>query len=210
MRRFEFAIALLSVLFGIAAASASEGGEPADGAALAERDAVVRSLRRRLAVVEDGDFGRRRQPMSRVVSRLRSLDRDFSKLVDDDAVAAARARPHSRLRALLEAGAYGAFGELGSLIGGYRSSHGGEPPERLGLLEHQGFVFPVIDLPDHGPSAEPRQIRRMREASIENYFEDSGRWLYIADPKSPEFGRLAIDCSHRNSSGRVWHDLRLP
>ena len=34
--------------------------------------------------------------------------------------------------------------------------------------------------------------------------KDTGHWAYINDPKSPDYGRVTIDCTHTDHKGKVW------
>jgi len=36
---------------------------------------------------------------------------------------------------------------------------------------------------------------------------DSGSWSYVSDPKSPDFGLVFIDCSHKDEKGRAWNEF---
>jgi hypothetical protein len=38
------------------------------------------------------------------------------------------------------------------------------------------------------------------------FVEDTGKWLYMADKRSREWGKIIIDCRHTDHSGSIWCD----
>ncbi len=182
-----------------------------DRAALSERSSLARRLRWRLEVAEDDGFSKDKDSFNRLIAVLKEMEVLFATVVPDEMVARERARPNSRLHVSLESGVKGAFGYFLALLDQYRLKHDGAPPDRIErLLDGDTPEIPPLDLPDHASSAVPREVRRVRGDSLKDYLKDSGRWLYIADPRSSHFGRIIIDCSHKRMTGEVWHDVRTP
>lgn len=35
-------------------------------------------------------------------------------------------------------------------------------------------------------------------------YKDTGTWVYVNNPKSPNFGTVFIDCVHKDPKGRYW------
>ena len=58
---------------------------------------------------------------------------------------------------------------------------------RPGLPPEQHFW------PSKAIRSEPRRISL-----------DSGQWVYINNPESPEFGVFYLDCTHQDYAGRTW------
>jgi hypothetical protein len=63
---------------------------------------------------------------------------------------------------------------------------------RAGKLE----AAPRLKLPRHLPADKVYGVPSYALA-------DTGGWAYVNDPASPDFGRVFIDCSHKDEKGRV-------
>lgn len=83
----------------------------------------------------------------------------------------------------------------------YRQEHKKFPASfaetlRAGTLE----AAPELKLPGHLKNS---QVRDTPSLAI----TDSGGWAYVSDPRSPDFGLLYIDCSHRDEKSRFWSEF---
>lgn len=67
---------------------------------------------------------------------------------------------------------------------------------RAGTLE----AAPYLKLPGHFRRGEVKDVPAFR-------ISDSGGWAYVNDPKSPDFGLVYMDCSHRDERGRYWSEF---
>ncbi|MEE8424925.1 MAG: hypothetical protein V3S11_03805 [Elusimicrobiota bacterium] len=77
---------------------------------------------------------------------------------------------------------------------------GRPPPRRLSALVPERLeMIPTLALPgtDHPMTREVRFARSTELA-------DSGKWLYVNDPKDLFFGMIRIDCTHTDSRGLSW------
>jgi len=83
----------------------------------------------------------------------------------------------------------------------YRLEHKA-PPASFAELVRSGKLeaAPELKLPRHRGSALVRDVAAMK-------ITDSGGWAYVNDPKSPDFGLVYIDCSHRDGKGRFWSEF---
>lgn len=67
---------------------------------------------------------------------------------------------------------------------------------RAGTLE----AAPYLKLPGHFRRGEVKDVPAFG-------ISDSGGWAYVNDPKSPDFGLVYMDCSHRDERGRYWSEF---
>ena len=224
MRRMDFAAGILTVLVACSVAFAARDSKPepvpvsrgGDGAPVAsqeslrERGELISRISWRLEALQEREFAEDKAALTRAISVLRAADENLKEAVSDERLAGDRKRSHSRLRLAMESGVRGQYGYYLSLIARYGFDHEERPPGQVSLLVPEiASSLPTLSLPDHPPSGETREIRRFRGKSLSAYFKDSGKWLYISDPKSKHFGLLIVDCSHKSASTGVWHDFRL-
>ncbi|HAN04293.1 MAG TPA: hypothetical protein DCQ25_03355 [Elusimicrobia bacterium] len=83
----------------------------------------------------------------------------------------------------------------------YRQEHKKYPASfaetlRAGTLE----AAPELKLPGHLRNSQVRDTPALA-------IKDTGGWAYVSDPKSPDFGLLYIDCSHRDEKSRFWSEF---
>ncbi len=83
----------------------------------------------------------------------------------------------------------------------YRQEHKKYPPSfaetlRAGTLE----AAPELKLPGHFKKSQVRDTPALA-------ITDTGGWAYVSDPKSPDFGLLYIDCSHKDEKSRFWSEF---
>ena len=69
--------------------------------------------------------------------------------------------------------------------------------------------IPVCKLPGTG-HADTNEIINITESDGENlevFLHDTGKWIYMADPNSKDWGSVLVDCSHTNiRGGQKWHE----
>lgn len=83
----------------------------------------------------------------------------------------------------------------------YRQEHKKYPASfaetlRAGTLE----AAPELKLPGHFKTSKVRDTPALA-------IKDNGGWAYVSDPRSPDFGLLYIDCSHRDEKSRFWSEF---
>lgn len=61
-------------------------------------------------------------------------------------------------------------------------------------------AVPELKLKRHTSSVKVRNTARME-------ILDTGRWSYVNEPGSPDFGTVFIDCSHKDEKGRFWSEF---
>lgn len=76
----------------------------------------------------------------------------------------------------------------------------GAPPDRLSqLAPHYLKILPRLSLPGTGhPTTREVEFVQAR-AGV-----DTGKWLYVNNPKNPFYGKVRINCTHRDSQGFRW------
>lgn len=68
-------------------------------------------------------------------------------------------------------------------------------------------AIPKLDLPDHKKTNEIITITESHGKDLTAFIEDTGKWLYMADPKSKDWGKLIIDCTHKDvRSEKYWFE----
>lgn len=61
-------------------------------------------------------------------------------------------------------------------------------------------AMPELELPGHARTSAV-EVTDYEGADIRAAVTDAGGWLYFAGPKSPYFGMLALNCSHKDDTG---------
>jgi uncharacterized RDD family membrane protein YckC len=56
----------------------------------------------------------------------------------------------------------------------------------------------------HPVSNEVRIIQDSHGERLAYFVQDSGKWLYMGDKTSPDWGNVIIDCTHTDRSGYTW------
>jgi hypothetical protein len=87
-----------------------------------------------------------------------------------------------------------------SLITYYSDSEGGYPETLSALSPRYLSSIPGTELPWHAGNSEVT-LAKGSGSDMENAITDTGGWLYFSDPKSPYFGMLIINCSHKDETG---------
>ena len=63
-------------------------------------------------------------------------------------------------------------------------------------------AIPTVSVADHPRTAEIVEIdSRNYDADYSKAFNDTGKWLYFSNKKSKYYGRVFVDCTHKNSQG---------
>ncbi len=108
-------------------------------------------------------------------------------------------------------------------IAEYRRLHAGEYPPRLEGLLIQGLPAAIPPAWSSKSDYARRLFPHPPGSGVEHYgnevcrgstnahispvsLRDTGRWGYVQDPKSPCFGQVFIDCTHKDFAGRLWAD----
>jgi len=63
-------------------------------------------------------------------------------------------------------------------------------------------AIPAVSVADHPKTAEIVEIdSRNYDKDYSKAFNDTGKWLYFSNKKSKYYGRVFVDCTHKNSQG---------
>ena len=87
----------------------------------------------------------------------------------------------------------------------------GRYPRNLSVLTKDGKYLRSIPNADtavagHTPTKAVIIITGVQtEAELFKKLKDTGGWAYVADPNSPLWGTLVVDCTHADSKGNLWH-----
>lgn len=99
-----------------------------------------------------------------------------------------------------EGGNLGALGQVRSALSIYYGDHEGRYPAALSELTAGGRYLP--ELPSVKGLPHPSSSEAAEYSSPSS--SDTGRWGYVNDPTSKEFGTVWIDCTHTDAKGRSW------
>ncbi len=103
------------------------------------------------------------------------------------------------------------LGSMRSALEIYRSDHETFPKDIYGSDFYGRYFFESNihrlrrglrpGLPPEQHLWPSKKIRMERE----KIYADSGQWIYINDPNSPNFGTFYIDCTHQDYDDHVWN-----
>lgn len=105
----------------------------------------------------------------------------------------------------------GSLSSLRSALMIYYGDSEGKFPASLEELTLDGKslkAIPACKCPPHHPdSNEVVTITESDGENLEVFLRDSGKWLYMADPESKDWGSVVVDCTHKDSRGeKKWHE----
>lgn len=79
----------------------------------------------------------------------------------------------------------------------YKSDHNGAFPEKLGdLVPKYLSSIPELNLPGHEKTAGVINVGQEIVRRQEELINDDGGWRYFSAPDSPDYGKVALDCTH--------------
>ena len=103
----------------------------------------------------------------------------------------------------------GNLGAIRSALSIYYGDHEGRYPASLDELTVDGKYLVRVPSAVTGKHDSTNGVvildRVADEADLLRQVRDTGKWLYVADEDSPMFGTIVVDCTHTDSTGRVWH-----
>jgi hypothetical protein len=106
--------------------------------------------------------------------------------------------------------AKGALGAIRSALSIYYGDTEGHYPTKLSDLTLGGkylTMLPKLQVGGHKPSDSVLAITAVSDMTeLKKKLKDTGGWAYVSDPHSALWGTVVIDCTHADSSGRVWAD----
>jgi type II secretory pathway pseudopilin PulG len=119
--------------------------------------------------------------------------------------------PENQQKQEIENRTRNALGSIRSAISIYHDDNDeGLYPSDLSQLVANGKYLtriPALELSQHKPSEGTRALPHVRDIDdLDSQLKDSGQWVYVADPSSPLFGLVRIDCTHTDSRGVIWKD----
>ncbi len=91
-----------------------------------------------------------------------------------------------------------------ALILYYADFEGRYPATPAELIPKYMPTAPELELPCHAKTAAV-ELTDSTEADIASVVTDTGGWLYFANPKSQNFGMLALNCTHKDGKGVELH-----
>lgn len=98
-----------------------------------------------------------------------------------------------------EGSAKGNLGAIRSAITIYYADHEGQfPPDLTSLTANGKYIKkipPAIGLAGHADS---------NTVSLLETADDAGGWIYHSTESDADFGSIRINCTHSDSSGKVW------
>ena len=143
---------------------------------------------------------RRSAPNDKQIELISNLVKQLQGMVDPE-----------EMRKLKAQSAEGRFkGDLGAIRSAlsifYGDKEGLYPSDpNTELIPKYMSQIPEIHLEHHQASKTIRIITQFNGKDLKSAVEDTGRWTYVGDPASPNFGSIFIDCSHNDAKDRVWH-----
>lgn len=84
-------------------------------------------------------------------------------------------------------------------IAAWTKDRGSFPGRPSKLVPHYLEILPLLSLPGTG-----HPITREVEFPGARTGVDTGRWLYVDNPKNPFYGKVRINCTHTDSAGFRW------
>jgi len=86
----------------------------------------------------------------------------------------------------------------------YGDLEGRYPATPAELIPKYMPTAPELELPGHSKTAAV-EMTDSTEADIAGAVTDTGGWLYFANPRSQNFGMLALNCTHKDAKGVELH-----
>lgn len=101
-----------------------------------------------------------------------------------------------------EAAAIAALSEVKNALEAYKAKEGKYPKSLSKLTPKYLNKIPEISAADHPATREVLEINSSDyDETPFQAITDTGKWLYFTDKKSKLYGRLFIDCSHKDAGG---------
>jgi len=95
-----------------------------------------------------------------------------------------------------------AISEVTLALSSYRREDGRYPKHLKDLAPKYLPAIPAVTVADHPRTAEIIEVdSRNYDADYSKAFNDTGKWLYFSDKRSKYYGRVFVDCTHKNSQG---------
>ena len=95
-----------------------------------------------------------------------------------------------------------AISEVTLSLSAYKREDGRYPAHLKELAPKYLPVIPAVSVAGHPATAEIVEIdSRNYDADYSKAFNDTGKWLYFSNKKSRHYGRVFVDCAHKNAQG---------
>ena len=95
-----------------------------------------------------------------------------------------------------------AISEVTLSLSAHRREDGRYPAHLKDLAPKYLPTIPAVSVADHPKTAEIVEIdSRNYDADHSKVFNDTGKWIYFSNKKSKYYGRVFVDCTHRNEQG---------
>jgi hypothetical protein len=95
-----------------------------------------------------------------------------------------------------------AISEITLALSACRREDGKFPGHLKDLAPKYIPAIPAVSVANHPKTAEIVEIdSRNYDADYTKAFNDTGKWLYFSNKKSKYYGRVFVDCTHKNAQG---------
>jgi type II secretory pathway pseudopilin PulG len=83
----------------------------------------------------------------------------------------------------------------------YGDREGSYPYHPVALTAHGRYMaaLPLAKTPSYHPDSD--KVTLVASAAG---LSDAGGWAYLADPASPDYGTVYVNCTHTDTKGSVW------
>ncbi|MFA6433958.1 MAG: hypothetical protein WCW52_04620 [Elusimicrobiales bacterium] len=101
-----------------------------------------------------------------------------------------------------------AISELTFALNAYKKEEESFPKRLKDLAPRYIPAIPYISIADHARTAEVVEIdSQAYDADYTKAFRDTGKWLYFSGKKSAYYGRIFVDCTHKNAQGVEFYKI---
>lgn len=95
-----------------------------------------------------------------------------------------------------------AISEVTLSLSAYKREDGRYPAHLKDLAPKYLPTIPAVSVADHPKTSEITEIdSKNYDADYSKAFNDTGKWLYFSNKKSKYYGRVFVDCAHKNADG---------
>ena len=101
-----------------------------------------------------------------------------------------------------------AVSEVTFALSAYRKEEGKFPAHLKNLSPKYIPALPAVAIADHPKTTEVVEIDSTDyDQNYSKVFHDTGKWLYFSHKKSRYYGRVFVDCSHKDAQGTEFYKI---
>lgn len=98
--------------------------------------------------------------------------------------------------------------EVSFALSAYRKEEGIYPKRLKDLAPKYIPEIPAIEIAGHAATTETTDIDSADyDADLSKAVKDTGKWIYFSNKKSKYYGRVLVDCSHKNAQGTEFYKI---